>query len=208
MLSSDNTKGIDKTVIFFMLEEKNISELYQKHSRELFSYLLRFTSSQENAEDLLHDTFAALIAYSKKNRIDESTIRAFLYKSAHNLALNFLNKNKKETLTEEMYTVTDKTSVEEDVSAKLLLSEIYRILDTLDETDRSIFIMKKELSMPTGEISEAVGKSERTVRRSLERTLKIIAGELKKDGFLPTSFISMTVFILSIVLLKGDDNSL
>ena len=64
--------------------------------------------------------------------------------------------------------------------------------------------MKKELSMSTKEIAQTIKKSERTIRRSLEKTLKILALELKKTGFLPESLISMTVFALSIVLLEGD----
>ena len=75
-----------------MLEEKKISEIYHSFSRELFSYLVRLVSDRENAEDLLHDTFAALIAYSKNHAIEDSSVRAFLYKTAHNLAVNFIKK--------------------------------------------------------------------------------------------------------------------
>lgn len=190
-----------------MLEEKKISELYQRHHRELFAYLLRFTSSRETAEDLLHDTFAALIDYSRKRGIDERTIRAFLYKTAHNLAINFMKRNRRITVKEKIDDTAAMSSPEEDAMAELLQAEIYRLLDTLDEVDRSIFIMKKELSMSTMEIAEAVGKSDRTVRRSLEKTLRIMADELTKNGFFPSSTISLTVLLLSSVLLNEEEGS-
>jgi len=205
MLSPGNTPGAQKTVIVFMPEEKKISEIYQAFSNELFSYLVRLTSNRENAEDLLHDTFATLITYSKNHPIEEVTVRAFLYKTAHNLAVNFIKKQSRSTLSDKLESLPAAGSVEEENSAQLLQAEIYSILDTLDAVDRSIFIMKKELSMSTKEIAQTIKKSERTIRRSLEKTLKILALELKKTGFLSRSLISVTVFSLSIVLLKGDN---
>lgn len=187
-----------------MLEEKKISHLYHLHGRELFVYLLHLTGSHEMAEDLLQETFTSLIDYSRRNAVDEKTVRAFLYKTAHNMAVNTLKKESRSIPTEKITATPAPSSVEEDADAAMLHEEIYRILNRLPARDRSIFIMKKENRMSTGEIAAMTGAGERTVRRSLERTLRILADELQKGGFLSPGTIFMTVLFLLPVLLEGE----
>ncbi len=168
-----------------MLSEEKITETYKNTGKELYIYIYRLTGSPESSEDILHDCFVNLIKYSQKHEIDSERIRAFLYKTAHNLAVNHLKRKSKIEFTS--IETSAELSAEDKISADLELKELneklYKALDRLDAETRSIFIMKKELGLTIPEIAANTGKSERTIIRKIQRALEFLAGEIKKAGF-------------------------
>ncbi|MBN2080386.1 MAG: sigma-70 family RNA polymerase sigma factor [Spirochaetes bacterium] len=169
-----------------MLTEKRLNELYSLHRKELFVYIFRFCRSEEIAEDILHDCFENLIRYSIRYPLEDVNIRSFLYRTAHNLAANHLKRDKRFGRVE-LDTGIDlpsAESVEQDAEYSELENAIQEYLSGCDEVSRSIFIMRKELSMDAVEIGKHLGIAERTVRRKLADLLYKMSGHLKKSGFL------------------------
>jgi RNA polymerase sigma-70 factor (ECF subfamily) len=171
-----------------MFEKEKIRDIYHSLKKELFIYIFKYTGSQEISEDLLHDCFVNLIKYSEKHEIKDSGIRAFLYKTAHNLCINYLKRSKKF----EFSNIDDNPGIDIFSSDTILLQihadelneKIYTLLDDVDEVSRSIFIMKKELGVSMAEIADYCDLSERTVRRKLAKLLNNLAVELEKSGFM------------------------
>lgn len=169
-----------------MLEENKIIEIYNRVNRELYLYIYRFVGSHEAAEDLFHDCFVNLIQYSGSHEVDMESIRAFLYRVAHNLSVNYLNRAKKigfSSLENVAEPVVPDSVVAKFESAELD-EKIYQLLEDVDTVSRSMFIMKKELELSAIEIAKNTGKSERTVRRRLEKLTRYLMGELRKSGFI------------------------
>jgi RNA polymerase sigma factor (sigma-70 family) len=68
-----------------------LGELYDRHVRGLHDFLARFTGDPAGAEDLAHSTF--LRAWERRETLrDPSKVRAWLYATAHNLALNHVTR--------------------------------------------------------------------------------------------------------------------
>jgi RNA polymerase sigma factor (sigma-70 family) len=66
-----------------------LGELYDRHVRGLHDFLARFTGDRAAAEDLAHSTF--LRAWERREALrDPAKVRAWLYATAHNLAVNHL----------------------------------------------------------------------------------------------------------------------
>lgn len=168
-----------------MLPEEKITEIYRNSAKELYIYIYRLTGSPESSEDILHDCFVNLIKYSHKHEINTEWIRAFLYKTAHNLSVNHLKRAAKIEFS--AIETSGELPAEDKISSELELNElnekIYKALNYLDAETRSIFIMKKELGLTISEIAIDTGKSERTVIRKIQRALEFLSGELKKSGF-------------------------
>ncbi len=167
-----------------MIDEKRLLAIYRLHKRELYVYIYKFTKSQEAAEDILHDCFENLIKYSLKYDIEDSNLRSFLYKTAHNLCVNYLKKTNRyiHVPLEEDSHVTGADYVTSNIEYEELNNKIYQALEDVDEISRSIFIMKKELSMPLDEIAANLGISERTVRRKINKVIYHLSEILKKSG--------------------------
>lgn len=171
-----------------MFEKDKIVDLYRNYRKELFIYIYRFTSSHENSEDILHDCFVNLIKYSHDHEIKENSIRAFLYKTAHNLSINFLKRNTKfefSSIEERINgNILQDDNTINDIFDREMDSKIYKILENTDELSKSIFVMKKELNLSLDEIADFTGYSDRTVRRKLQKTVSFILTELKKSDFI------------------------
>ncbi|HEY1406313.1 MAG TPA: sigma-70 family RNA polymerase sigma factor [Spirochaetota bacterium] len=172
-----------------MLSKAKTVTFYRSFSKELLFYLRKLTGNNETAEDLLHDTFANLIEYSKTRDIDETSVRAFLYRTAHNLAINFLQKNKRSSATD-IDSMTDVIKSDDsektigNLEADELNARIYHFLDTIEPRDRSMFILHKELGKNYNQISAELGISERTVRRRMKSLLLEIYELLETGGYL------------------------
>ncbi len=64
-------------------------------SQKLFNYLLRMVRSREDAEDLLQEVFSAF--YEKMPKVDEEYYESYLYRTAHNKAINLIKKRSRNT---------------------------------------------------------------------------------------------------------------
>ena len=185
-----------------MLTKEKIVDLYERHGREIFVYIYRFTGSHHTSEDILHDCFVNLIVYSKKHDIDEERIRAFLYKTAHNLCVNHLKKSKRidSLILQESYDAFHDRDITTNVEYEELNEKIYELLQGTDELSRSMFIMKKELNMTIAEIAQSIGKSERTVRRRLKRVINHLSDALKKYGLINFIYLFLSIYCNIIVI--------
>lgn len=185
-----------------MIQENNLIDIYKNYSKELLVYVFRLTGSNETAEDILHDTFINLIKYSNKHHVEKKTVRAFLYKTAHNLSVNHLKRKGKIEFSslETSRDFTSGDSVSSDIERKELNDKIYELLNRLDNETRSVFIMKKELGLSISEIAGNTGKSERTVLRKIKRAVAFLAEEMKKGGFSLLVLLFSALFYYLIVI--------
>jgi len=187
-----------------MIDESILTSVYNKHKKELYIYLYRLTGSRESAEDILHDCFVNIIRYSEKKQVHEETLRALLYKTAHNLAVNHLKKKARsgEIMDEGMPSSDRNDNPLEGIIAEELTKKISELINGLDEETRSMFTMRKESGMSLEEIAQNTGKSERTVRRKLTAALQYLEENLKKAGFLSKCIVFLSLFYLLIVTLN------
>lgn len=170
-----------------MLPEKKIIEAYNAFGREIYTYLARLLGDQDAADDLLHDCFVNLMDYSAKHEVRPETLRAFLYRTAHNLALNHMKKhdNRASTGLDDRLRAPSGEDPGEGLERRELADAISRALSKLEPATRSFFTMRRDLSMEIVEIAETAGVSEKTVRRKLARAMDILMQDLKKKGFTP-----------------------
>jgi RNA polymerase sigma factor (sigma-70 family) len=181
-----------------MENEKLIAEIYERYNKELYIYIFRFTRSQETSEDILHDVFQNLIVYTKKHELDKTRVRAFLYRIAHNLCINYKKKQSLIVLSpvEDADHVAVGNDTEKKMESRELEEKIYQLLEKTDPVTRSIFIMKKEQHMEINEIAKYTGKSERTVRRRLQEVLSYLHTALKEGGFILLFLVLKMAYIL------------
>ncbi len=180
----------------FMISEKRLLEIYGQYKKELYIYIARMVNSPETAEDILHDSFESLIRYSGKYPLEDVNLRSFLYKTAHNLTINHIKKEKRITRlpVEDVVELKSPDNVTADVELAELNGKIHELIDSLDPVSRSIFIMRKEMNFDMMHIAENLDISERTVRRKLNGLLDYIAVELKKAGLICCCAALLVVF--------------
>lgn len=167
-----------------MIDNNKISELYDKHSRELLIYIYSFVKSQESSEDILHDAFIRLIKHAKDDSITDKNLKSMLYTTAKNLCIDHLRKTKRETETELDENIKSvKNEAIESLAASELQKKIDDYIKNFDPLSRSIFIMKKELNLTFEDIAGNLNISERTAKRKIKKITEQLIEELKKCDF-------------------------
>jgi RNA polymerase sigma-70 factor (ECF subfamily) len=63
------------------------------NERRIHNYLLRFVDIDDDAQDLLQNVFLAF--YDRIHDIEEKTAVAYLYRMAHNMALNWIKQRRR-----------------------------------------------------------------------------------------------------------------
>ena len=67
--------------------------LIQKEGAKILNYVNKIIGQIDNSKDIVQDTFLA--CYQNIDRIDQNYILPYLYKTAHNKAINFVKKNQR-----------------------------------------------------------------------------------------------------------------
>ncbi len=119
------------------------------------------------------------------------SLRAYLFQSVHNAALNVIrnNKTRKESVnlpaSEFMWKfISDTYDFNDHLIERIFSDEtaliIDRIIGSLPEQCRRVFEMSRFESMKNDEIAVKLGLTENTVRSHIYRALQLIASALKK----------------------------
>lgn len=167
-------------------KKEAFSEIYDFYIIRIFRFIYLKTSSKETAEDLASEVFLKYWKRIKEGMEDESLgevisndkTKAFLYKIARNLIIDFYRK--KEVPTVEIDNdIKDKIRDQKQdilayVSAKQEVEETMRVLSKLKDEYREIIILRHVEELSFAEIAEIIGKSSGSVRVQLHRATKAL----------------------------------
>ena len=147
------------------------------HRSLLFTVAYEILGSAADADDVLQETW---LRWANVDRSQVSDPRAYLVRIVTRQALNqmrTLSRRREEYvgewLPEPLLTspdVADDIELAESVSMAMLT-----VLETLEPTERAVFVLREVFDMPFGEIAEAMGKSTAAVRQMAWRAREHVA---------------------------------
>ncbi len=146
----------------------DISYYFKLYGKEIYSYLRRLIGDDETAKDLLQETFLRVIKIS----LEEKTAKSYLYKIAHNLAMDYFRK-KDYFVDMDLY-----ERIEENPEKILENQEIWKILDPME---RGVLILYYQQGYSYKEISEKLDIPLNTVKSYAFRGKKRIYNYIKGD---------------------------
>lgn len=145
----------------------SLQQLYQQHCAELRQFLIRRVGEQD-ATDLLQETWLHFLQLADIDGVRAP--RAFLYKTAANIAIDFGRKSGRiSTFTEEE--VSDDTLFSPQPSQERIADGHWQFdrfadaLQELPEISRQAFIMNKMEGLTHAEIAERLGISQKSAQR-------------------------------------------
>lgn len=169
------------------MERRSFENILRKENKRLFNYLLKILRNREDAEDILQDTFVAF--HRKMNAISEEALLSYLYRTAHNKALNLIKKRKRQenfsTNYSEMEHLPEEQTEEEEYDKSDLVRNAF---SKISEKYALILEMQFYRKMSYKEIAETMEISESAVDsrlfRAKKKFKKIISQEMKTDDVL------------------------
>ncbi|MBA2348135.1 MAG: RNA polymerase sigma factor [Solirubrobacterales bacterium] len=160
--------------------DRQFSDLYRAHLRDVYSYSYYRVGNHHDAEDLTEQTF--LQAYRHFERaLSESNgrpLRPWLIRIAHNLAANLYRdrSRKPQTHIEDDSQYRALHTTEDLVEGRDELSRILEGIKQLPDDRRKALIMRFALGMDNREIARAMDRSDGATKVLIHRAIKQLEG--------------------------------
>jgi len=164
--------------------DRDFSELYRSHLRDVYSYAYYRIGNHHDAEDLTEQTF--LQAYRHFERaVRESNgrpLRPWLIRIAHNLAANYHRDRSRrpQTALDDAGTLSALHPTEQVVEEREELKEVLAGVTRLPEDRREALIMRFALGMDNREIARALGRTEGATKVLIHRAIRQLEQGLKE----------------------------
>jgi len=145
------------------------NELVSKESEKLLNYVKKIVGQIENSKDIVQDSFLAL--YQNIDRVDEEFVVPWLYKTAHNKAINFLKKNNR-LLIGSLPEIVHHDNVDAEIRQKKLEGAIQKCFRKLKQKHSMVLDLQFYQKKSYKEISEITGMSLPAIESILVRAKK------------------------------------
>lgn len=178
----------DKELFGLLIQgnEKAFSEMYHRYKEALYCHANRSLSDHDEARDMVQEVFANLWAKRDSLHVPDS-VDAYLYGAIRNRILNFIAHQKVidryvgsiDTFLNRSHNTTDHPLRHKELE-QLLLREI----DRLPKKMKEIFEMSRKQGMSYKQIAEELNISDQTVKKQVQRAIKILRIKIKFHLFL------------------------
>jgi RNA polymerase sigma-70 factor (ECF subfamily) len=170
-------------------EEAAWEDLVKTHTRRVYSICLRFTSKEQEAQDLTQEVFLRVFRTVKSFRAGEGSFTVWLTRLTRNLLIDNYRRTKSERITdsieEQLPMLEEKTAIESRTDAMLAGREASEVLQgalaKLSPELRETVILRDLEGMEYREIAESLGVPEGTVKSRLNRGRAELARILRRQ---------------------------
>lgn len=145
------------------MTERDYNDCVTRYADNVYRFILKNLRHEEDAQDVVQSAFEKM--WRNRENIDAATARSYLFTVAHNQMIDHLRKVKRISLKEE-FSEQDKVSDQQHQDLKKVLNEA---LNRLNETQRSLVMLKDYEGYSYEEIGKIMGLSESQVKVYLHR---------------------------------------
>lgn len=147
---------------------------YEEYGDAIFRYCFFQTRSRELALDMSQDTFTKTWEYLNRGN-DIENIKAFLYRVAKNIIIDYRRKKKSSSLDELLDEGFDYEEEEDEMERQETSFEAKQAvlaLDDLKDQDKEILTMRFIDSLSVKEIAQKLGMTENNISVRIHRGLQ------------------------------------
>lgn len=160
------------------MTQQEFKKLFDENFAQVRNYLLFRSGNTELATDLAQETFLKI--WEKQADIKISKVRGLLYKIANDLFISNYRKEQRSFNFFNSYQVNGETiSPEEELMFEQLKQKYSKVLETMPEKQRTVFLMSRVDNLKYNEIAEISGISVKAVEKRMNKALEFLKLNLK-----------------------------
>src|SRR3989441_12917983 len=158
-----------------------LEELYLRHFDRIYSYLHMSVGHRHDAEDLTTQTFVKMIESIGRFRWQSAPFSAWLFRIAHNLAMDHFRATRRWQPEEEVPEPEpdESTSAEAGAFESIGRKSMLELIDDLSSEQQQVLTLKFVFGFSNGEAATILGKSEGAVKSLQHRALVTLQKKLE-----------------------------
>jgi RNA polymerase sigma-70 factor (ECF subfamily) len=167
-------------------DSSSITELFQRYAPAVFTYLQKHIKYREDAEDVLLDTFTAVIENRHILYWSEDEQRRWIWRVARNKMVDAYRKASRiaqvplEDVLDDLF-ADDRLTPEQATLRSEEHDNLRQAMNTLPSIQQTVLKLRFVHGLRSGEIASQIGKSEGAVRTLLSRTLNVLRRIYKEN---------------------------
>nr|WP_226904955.1 RNA polymerase sigma-70 factor [Pedobacter schmidteae] len=167
------------TILLKKGDESAFTEIYNRYWDKLFAVAYHRVDSEPEAEEIVQDVFLSL--WNRRLQLELThSIGTYLAVAVKYQVINKLSKRHRKRKHLETIVVTEQAEESTDLwfDEKELRIQLERVVNSLPEKCRLVFLMSREEGKSTRQIAEDLNIAEKTVEAHMTRALKEIRNSL------------------------------
>jgi RNA polymerase sigma-70 factor (ECF subfamily) len=158
-----------------------LEELYLIHFDRIYSYLHVSVGNRHDAEDLTTQTFLRMLEAIGRFRWQSAPFSAWLFRIAHNLAMDHFRASKRWQPEEEVPEPEpdESTSAEAGALESIGRRSMLELIEDLSPEQQQVLTLKFVFNFSNGEVATILGKTEGAIKSLQHRALVSLQKQLE-----------------------------
>jgi RNA polymerase sigma-70 factor (ECF subfamily) len=154
-------------------DRESLEALYLLHFDRIYSYLHLSVGNRHDAEDLTTQTFLKMLEAIGRFRWQSAPFSAWLFRIAHNLAMDHFRASRRWQPEEEVPEPEDATesSAEDEALESIGRRSMLELIENLSPEQKQVLTLKFVFNFSNGEAAAILGKTEGAVKSLQHRAL-------------------------------------
>jgi RNA polymerase sigma-70 factor (ECF subfamily) len=165
--------------------DRDFTELYRAHLRDVYSYAYYRIGNHHDAEDITEQTFVQAYRHFERAQRESNgrPLRPWLIRIAHNLAANYYRDRSRrpQTNLDDAAILSAPLDTERVVEEREAVKEVLEGVSKLPDDRREALIMRFALDMDNREIARALGRSEGATKVLIHRAIRQLEQGLNEE---------------------------
>jgi RNA polymerase sigma-70 factor, ECF subfamily len=159
-----------------------LEELYLIHFDRIYSYLHMSVGNKHDAEDLTTQTFLKMLESIGKFRFRAAPFSAWLFRIAHNLAMDHFRAARRWQPEEEVPEPpgSEELSAEDEAMHSIGRASMLELIDDLSPEQRQVLTLKFVFNFGNSEVATILGKTEGAVKSLQHRALVSLQKQIEQ----------------------------
>jgi len=165
-------------------DREALEQLYLLHFDRIYSYLHMSVGNRHDAEDLTTQTFLKMLESIKRFRWQSAPFSAWLFRIAHNLAIDHFRASRRWQPEEEVPEPPGETEPSAELVAfqSIGRQSMLDLIEDLSQEQRQVLTLKFVFNLPNGEVATILGKTEGAIKSLQHRALVSLQKQISKSS--------------------------
>jgi RNA polymerase sigma-70 factor (ECF subfamily) len=164
-----------------------LEELYLLHFDRIYSYLHMSVGNGHDAEDLTTQVFVKMLESIGKFRWRSAPFSAWLFRIAHNLAMDHFRANKRWQLEEEVPEPDsgEGSAAEEEALESIGRQSMLQLIEKLSSEQQQVLTLKFVFNFSNADAATILDKTDGAIKSLQHRALASLQRQLERSGSAP-----------------------